>query len=79
LSPGEGTVIKVNGENTAVYKDADGQVHAVSATCTHMGCTVGFNAADATWDCPCHGSRFTTDGTVIQGPAAKNLPPAPVP
>jgi len=79
LSPGEGTVIKVNGENTAVYKDADGQGHAVPATCTHMGCTVGFNAADATWDCPCHGSRFTTDGTVIQGPAAKNLPPAPVP
>ncbi|RAX44409.1 FAD-dependent oxidoreductase [Arthrobacter sp. AQ5-06] len=79
LSPGEGTVIKVNGESTAVYKDADGQVHAVSATCTHLGCTVCFNAADTTWDCPCHGSRFSTAGTVIQGPAAKNLPPAPMP
>ncbi|MDQ5861390.1 MAG: FAD-dependent oxidoreductase [Actinomycetota bacterium] len=79
LSPGEGKVMTVNGESTAVYKDADGQVHAVSATCTHLGCTVGFNTADATWDCPCHGSRFSTDGTVIQGPAAKNLPPAPTP
>lgn len=79
LSPGDGTVITVKGESTAVYKDADGQGHAVSATCTHLGCTVGFNAADATWDCPCHGSRFSTDGTVIQGPAAKNLPPAPLP
>ncbi|KRE80733.1 FAD-dependent oxidoreductase [Arthrobacter sp. Soil762] len=79
LSPGEGTVITVNGESTAVYKDADGQVHAVSATCTHLGCTVGFNTSDATWDCPCHGSRFTTEGTVIQGPAAKNLPSAPMP
>jgi Rieske Fe-S protein len=79
LSPGEGKVINVNGASTAVYKDADGQVHGVSATCTHMGCTVGFNTADATWDCPCHGSRFTADGTVIQGPAAKNLPPATVP
>ncbi|MGY4542211.1 glycine/D-amino acid oxidase-like deaminating enzyme/nitrite reductase/ring-hydroxylating ferredoxin subunit [Arthrobacter sp. UYNi723] len=79
LSPGEGAVMTVNGESTAVYKDADGQVHAVSATCTHLGCTVGFNTADATWDCPCHGSRFTTEGTVIQGPAAKNLPPAPTP
>ncbi|MCO4261949.1 FAD-dependent oxidoreductase [Pseudarthrobacter sp. MDT3-26] len=79
LSPGEGTVIKVNGESTAVYKDADGQVHAVSATCTHLGCTVGFNTAETTWDCPCHGSRFSTDGTVIQGPAAKNLPPAQMP
>ncbi|WP_426938474.1 FAD-dependent oxidoreductase [Pseudarthrobacter sp. S3] len=79
LSPGEGKVMTVNGESTAVYKDADGQVHAVSATCTHLGCTVGFNTADATWDCPCHGSRFTPEGTVIQGPAAKNLPPAQMP
>ena len=79
LLPGEGTVIKANGGSTAVYKDEEGHVHAVSATCTHLGCTVGFNAADATWDCPCHGSRFTPDGAVIQGPAAKNLPPAPMP
>ena len=79
LSPGEGTVTKVNGESTAIYKDDDGHVHAVSATCTHLGCTVGFNAAEATWDCPCHGSRFATDGAVIQGPAAKNLPPAQMP
>jgi glycine/D-amino acid oxidase-like deaminating enzyme/nitrite reductase/ring-hydroxylating ferredoxin subunit len=79
LSPGEGAVIKVSGGSTAVYKDSDGQVHAVSATCTHLGCTVGFNSADITWDCPCHGSRFATDGSVIQGPAAKNLPPAQAP
>jgi len=79
LSPGEGTVTKVRGQSTAVYKDEQGQVHAVSATCTHQGCTVGFNAAEATWDCPCHGSRFATDGTVIQGPAAKSLPPAQMP
>jgi glycine/D-amino acid oxidase-like deaminating enzyme/nitrite reductase/ring-hydroxylating ferredoxin subunit len=79
LEPGEGTVIKVRGESTAIFKDEDGQIHALSATCTHQGCTVGFNAAEVTWDCPCHGSRFATDGTVIQGPAAKNLPPAPTP
>jgi glycine/D-amino acid oxidase-like deaminating enzyme/nitrite reductase/ring-hydroxylating ferredoxin subunit len=79
LAPGEGTVIKINGESRAVYKDAGGQVHAVSAICTHLGCTVGFNPSDTTWDCPCHGSRFATDGTVIQGPATKNLPPGPQP
>ncbi|MGY2746871.1 FAD-dependent oxidoreductase [Pseudarthrobacter sp. O4] len=79
LAPGDGTVIDVNGESTAVYKDADGQVHAVSAVCTHLGCTVGFNPADLTWDCPCHGSRFAPDGAVIQGPATKNLPPRPAP
>lgn len=79
LAPGEGAVIKVNGESTAVYKDAGGHVRAVSAVCTHLGCTVAFNPADTTWDCPCHGSRFATDGSVIQGPAAKDLPPRPAP
>jgi glycine/D-amino acid oxidase-like deaminating enzyme/nitrite reductase/ring-hydroxylating ferredoxin subunit len=79
LAPGNGAVIEVEGEKTAVYKDAGGHVHAVSAVCTHLGCTVGFNADDATWDCPCHGSRFATDGSVIQGPATQDLPPRPVP
>lgn len=79
LSPGDGTVVEVNGESTAVYKDPDGNVHAVSAVCTHLGCTVGFNPADATWDCPCHGSRFAADGSVIQGPATRNLPSRPAP
>ncbi len=79
LAPGDGTVIGAGGESTAVFKDDDGRIHAVSAVCTHLGCTVGFNPADATWDCPCHGSRFAIDGSVIQGPAARNLPPRPAP
>ena len=74
LAPGEAAVVKVDGDKTAVYKDRTGQIHAVSAVCTHLGCTVEFNPADTTWDCPCHGSRYTTDGTVIQGPATKDLP-----
>jgi glycine/D-amino acid oxidase-like deaminating enzyme/nitrite reductase/ring-hydroxylating ferredoxin subunit len=77
LAPGEGTVIDIAGESTAVYKDTDGQVHSLSAICTHLGCTVEFNPADVTWDCPCHGSRFAADGTVIHGPANRNLPPGP--
>ncbi|GAA1496818.1 FAD-dependent oxidoreductase [Paeniglutamicibacter kerguelensis] len=79
LTPGEGTVIEVGGESTAVYRDPEGQVHAVSAVCTHLGCIVDFNPADVTWDCPCHGSRFATDGNVIQGPAVAALPPRPMP
>jgi glycine/D-amino acid oxidase-like deaminating enzyme/nitrite reductase/ring-hydroxylating ferredoxin subunit len=77
LAPGEGTVIDVAGESTAVFKDAEGQLHSLSAICTHLGCTVEFNSAESTWDCPCHGSRFAADGTVIHGPATTNLPSGP--
>ncbi|MFF2347468.1 FAD-dependent oxidoreductase [Pseudarthrobacter sp. NPDC058119] len=79
LAPGDGTVVDAGGTSTACYRDEAGHVHAVSAVCTHLGCTVGFNRTDRTWDCPCHGSRFDVDGKVIQGPATEDLPPRPVP
>jgi glycine/D-amino acid oxidase-like deaminating enzyme/nitrite reductase/ring-hydroxylating ferredoxin subunit len=75
LAPGQATVLDADGGKTAVYKDDSGQAHAISAVCTHLGCTVEWNPADGTWDCPCHGSRFQPDGKVIQGPAARDLPP----
>ena len=77
LAPGDGTVIGTEGAATACYKDQAGAVHAVSAICTHLGCTVGFNRGESTWDCPCHGSRFDVDGKVIQGPATEDLPSRP--
>jgi glycine/D-amino acid oxidase-like deaminating enzyme/nitrite reductase/ring-hydroxylating ferredoxin subunit len=73
LPPGEGAVVRVDGNRLAVYRDEDGALHAVSPRCTHLGCLVGFNAAERAWECPCHGSRFGTDGTVIQGPATEPL------
>ncbi|MBD0423777.1 FAD-dependent oxidoreductase [Streptomyces sp. TRM S81-3] len=73
LPPGEGAVVRVGGERLAVYRDDAGALHAVSARCTHLGCLVGFNAAERAWECPCHGSRFGTDGHVVQGPATKPL------
>jgi glycine/D-amino acid oxidase-like deaminating enzyme/nitrite reductase/ring-hydroxylating ferredoxin subunit len=57
----------------AAYRDREGSVHAVSATCTHLGCLVEFNEVEETWECPCHGSRFTLDGEVLQGPATAPL------
>ena len=61
-------------EKVAAYRAPDGVLTMVSATCTHMGCIVGWNDAERTWDCPCHGSRFTPQGAVISGPAEKPLP-----
>jgi glycine/D-amino acid oxidase-like deaminating enzyme/nitrite reductase/ring-hydroxylating ferredoxin subunit len=73
LPPGDGTVIHTGDGPTAVHRDDDGHLHAVSATCTHEGCLVRFNRAQCSWDCPCHGSRFAPDGTVLSGPAAEDL------
>ena len=56
-----------------VYRDDRGRVKKMSAVCTHMGCLVRWNQADATWDCPCHGSRFGPKGKVLGGPAETPL------
>src|SRR5918994_1408573 len=73
LEPGDGAVVRVDGEAVAAFRDDDGTVQGVSATCTHLGCLVSFNPAERSWDCPCHGSRFATDGSVIEGPAVGDL------
>jgi Rieske Fe-S protein len=79
LAPGEGKVVSAGLRQVAVSRDDDGTLHAVSARCTHLGCIVSWNAAERTWDCPCHGSRFDTAGGVIQGPAVRPLPAASPP
>ena len=73
LAAGEAAILKIEGETIAGYRDDDGRLHAVSAVCTHMGCLVGWNENDRSWDCPCHGSRFALDGEVIHGPAVLPL------
>jgi glycine/D-amino acid oxidase-like deaminating enzyme/nitrite reductase/ring-hydroxylating ferredoxin subunit len=78
LSPGEGAVVGSGLGQRAVYRDEDGKLLSLSARCTHLGCIVKWNRAERSWDCPCHGSRFATDGTVVEGPAVKPLPARPV-
>ena len=73
LGKGEGKVLKLNGRKVAAYRDPSGKVTKRSAVCTHMGCVVGWNTAERTWDCPCHGSRFKPTGEVISGPAEAPL------
>jgi glycine/D-amino acid oxidase-like deaminating enzyme/nitrite reductase/ring-hydroxylating ferredoxin subunit len=75
LRPGSGGVVSLNGEKVAAYRDDGGQIHAVSAVCTHLACQVSFNTAERSWDCPCHGSRFDVEGRVLAGPAVKALAP----
>lgn len=73
LMCGEGKIIRYKGQKLAVYRQDDGQLNLHSAVCPHMGCSVVWNPAESTWDCPCHGSRFTRDGVVIAGPAESPL------
>lgn len=73
VKPGQGKIIEDRGTKVAAYRHADGSLTLRSATCTHMRCIVAWNAAEQTWDCPCHGSRFTPEGEVVSGPAEKPL------
>ncbi|MFE1437243.1 FAD-dependent oxidoreductase [Streptomyces sp. NPDC058739] len=73
LAPGDGAVLRVGGHQCAVHRDDSGQLSAVSARCTHLGCLVAFNRAEQAWECPCHGSRFAPDGRILQGPAVRPL------
>jgi nitrite reductase/ring-hydroxylating ferredoxin subunit len=73
IQPGSGAVIRAGLKKIAVYRDASGALHKVSPACTHLGCIVQWNHVEASWDCPCHGSRFDPYGTVTMGPAITDL------
>ncbi|WP_230127739.1 FAD-dependent oxidoreductase [Bacillus sp. CECT 9360] len=73
LGKDEAAIVKINGSKAGCYRDKDGQLHAVDSTCTHMGCEVEWNSGERTWDCPCHASRFSISGEVLEGPAVEPL------
>lgn len=73
LVPGQGAIMRKNLSKIAVYRDAAGNVHAFSAVCPHLGCIIQWNHHEKTFDCPCHGSRFTSYGKVINGPSNRDL------
>lgn len=78
LKPEQGMVAAFRGKKIAVYKNAEGELSALNPVCTHAGCTVKFNETEKSWDCPCHGGRYDTDGKVLNGPPLKNLKPVPL-
>lgn len=69
----EGGIIKYKSKRTGAYKDKQGKLYLVDSTCTHLGCELEYNNAERTFDCPCHGSRFSYEGKVIEGPAILDL------
>lgn len=73
VNAGEGKIVEKDRQKLAVYRTRSGQLMIRSAECTHMACIVNWNDAEETWDCPCHGSRFKPDGTVLEGPAFQAL------
>ncbi|MGI8598424.1 MAG: FAD-dependent oxidoreductase [Chitinophagaceae bacterium] len=73
LAPGEARLVKYDGKSVALYKDEDGKFHAVNPVCPHAKCMVGWNNAEKSWDCPCHGSRFSVNGELLTGPARSDL------
>ncbi|MFC4496029.1 FAD-dependent oxidoreductase [Streptomyces ovatisporus] len=75
IAPGAGAIVRIRGRRCAVHRTPEGEVRALSPRCTHLGCLVRFNDAEGAWECPCHGSRFDTEGRVIQGPATRPLEP----
>jgi Rieske Fe-S protein len=78
LEDGDGAVVRIDGRAVAVSRQGD-RLCAVSPVCTHLGCHVAWNRAERSWDCPCHGSRFDAQGSVIHGPATRDLKARPLP
>jgi Rieske Fe-S protein len=70
---GQGKVVEIDGDKLALYRDPHGVLHVLSAACTHMGCTVQWNNAAQSWDCPCHGGRYRPTGEILCAPPTQAL------
>jgi glycine/D-amino acid oxidase-like deaminating enzyme/nitrite reductase/ring-hydroxylating ferredoxin subunit len=75
VAANEGKILRLRGRKAAAYRDPKGNLTVCSPVCTHLKCIVAWNAAEKTWDCPCHGSRFAPTGEVLSGPAEAPLEP----
>lgn len=73
VKKGEGKIIEWEDKKVGAYRDEDNHIYLIKPVCTHLGCQLSWNHTLKTWDCPCHGSRFHYDGTLVYGPALKDL------
>ena len=73
ISIGEGGIVEIEGQKIGIYRDENNKIFAIKPTCSHLGCELTWNNLEKTWDCPCHGSRFTYTGKSIYDPSIRNL------
>ena len=73
MKPGQGKVVEWKGKKTGIYMDENGTLYPVSPRCPHLGCQLTFNPNEKSWDCPCHGSRFSYTGELLCGPAQTGI------
>lgn len=73
LKAGEGDIVDFNGEQLACYKEDNGDLYALSPVCPHAKCHVRWNRIERSWDCPCHGGRFSATGELLNGPPTHDL------
>jgi Rieske Fe-S protein len=73
LKPGQGAIVRAGLTKIAAYREREGPLHTRSAACTHIGCHLHWNSFELCWDCPCHGSQFSVDGTALNAPAISPL------
>jgi len=73
LNPGDGKIAEISDTKVAIYKHTNGDGYFLNPLCPHMGCFLRFNGAEKSWDCPCHGSRFSFDGKVLNSPAFEDM------
>lgn len=73
VKEGEGKILDIGGELVAVHKDLAGNTYIMNPACTHAKCHVRWNNCESSWDCPCHGGRYSATGEVISGPPTEDL------
>lgn len=73
IERGSAKIVMYKGKRCGVYKSEEGELFVVSARCPHLGCMLSFNLAEKTWDCPCHGSRFSYTGELLDSPSQTDI------
>lgn len=73
IKPGTGGLIEWEDKKVGAYREESGKLYIVKPVCSHLGCELTWNNLEKTWDCPCHGSRFTYKGESIYDPSIKDL------